>query len=239
VDESKYSTFKDHILVLAPHEGIVSSETWLAVQDRKSQQQKIPSGGDAKNSWLVGLVKCAHCNRALNITYRWNKAHTIQWRYYYDSGFARAESCVKSRLLTRPDDVEQFVFEAMKARLDEITIAKKKKSKPDKEVERLQNELIRIDAEVNGLMEKVAMADDEVFAIINKRLKEFLAKKSDIEEEIRIKQRKHKEIDTVPLQEPLSKWDTLTMDEKHSLAMLMIKYIRVSDETGIEFEMNV
>ena len=43
------------------HKGLVDSETWLAVQDRKSQHKQVPRNTDAKNFWLVGLVKCASC----------------------------------------------------------------------------------------------------------------------------------------------------------------------------------
>lgn len=51
------------------HEGLVDAETWLAVQDKKSRNQKIPNNGSAQNSWLVGLAKCGHCHYALMIMY--------------------------------------------------------------------------------------------------------------------------------------------------------------------------
>ena len=50
------------------HEGLVDADTWLAVQDKKSHNQRIPNNGGAKNSWLVGLVKCGHCHCALSIS---------------------------------------------------------------------------------------------------------------------------------------------------------------------------
>ena len=66
VKESKYNTFKDHILVLAPHEGQISSETWLTC--RKKLMDNTGFGGvhkKAKNTWLAGKIKCGRCGTAL------------------------------------------------------------------------------------------------------------------------------------------------------------------------------
>jgi hypothetical protein len=68
------------------HDGLVDSDMWLAVQDKKSHNKKIPRNGTAKNSWLTGIVKCGYCGYSPVIIYSWNTAKTIQWRYYNDSG---------------------------------------------------------------------------------------------------------------------------------------------------------
>lgn len=54
------------------HESLVDTETWLAVQGKKSRNTRIPNNGDAKDSRLVGLAKCDYCHYALMILYRWN-----------------------------------------------------------------------------------------------------------------------------------------------------------------------
>ena len=51
---------------------------------------------------------------------------------------------------------------------------------------------------------------------------------------MQVKSRKMKKIDTQPLQEPMSRWDELTVHEKHEIAVSMIEVVRISDETGIE-----
>ena len=42
------------------------------------------------------------------------------------------------------------------------------------------------------------------------------------------KARKRRSIDTKPLQEPLSKWDELTAQEKHDVAAEMIEVVYIS-----------
>ena len=65
VVERRNAELKDQILVLAPHEGLVSSETWLTV--RKKLLINAAFGGErkVKNTWLAGKVKCGNCGARL------------------------------------------------------------------------------------------------------------------------------------------------------------------------------
>jgi len=221
------------------HEGLVDSKTWLAVQDKKSHNVKIPNNGSAKNSWLVGLVKCEHCHYALALSYRWNVSRTKQWRYYDDHGAYKANGCVKKRLKTRPDDVENIVFHAMQERIANLVISKSVKIKPDDESENIRTEIIRIENEICKLMDKLAEADDVLFIYIQQRVNALHVKKSELETKLQTKARKHKEIDAVPLTDPMSRWDSLTNEEKHALATTMIDVIYVSDENGVEINFSI
>ena len=221
------------------HEGLVDSETWLAVQDKKSHNAKIPNNGSAKNSWLVGLVKCGHCHYALSLMYRWNVSKTKQWRYFGDHGAYKASGCIKKRLQTRPDEVEKIVFNAMKERIESLVIAKTDRKRPDVESENIKAEIIRLDNEICKLIDKLTNADDVLFEYIQERVKKLHTEKSDLEDKLRTIARKQKEIDTAPLSDPMNRWDSLTVDEKHSLAATMIDVIYVSDEHGIEIEFSI
>jgi len=221
------------------HEGLVDAETWLAVQDKKSRNKRIPNNGSAQNSWLVGLTKCAHCHYALMIMYGWNTSRGRRWRYYGDHGAYKARGCVKKRLKTRPDEVEQIVFNAMKERLENLVIAKAKQTKPDAEAESIKAEIIRIDDEIRKLLDKLADADNVLFGYIQSRVNALHSKKSDWEEKLRTKARKHKEIDTSPLTDPMARWDKLSIAEKHDLAVTMIDVVYVSDEYGIDIRFSI
>jgi len=221
------------------HEGIIDSDTWLAVQDKKAHTVRIPQNRNAKNSWLVGLAKCGNCGYALNLHYAWNASRTKQWRYYLDSGAYRSKGCVSKRPKIRPDGVENIVFEAMKERLENLEIAKKERSKPDTETEKIKTDIIRLDEEIRSLMDKLAQADDVLFDYIQDRIKSLHEKKSGFEEKLRTKARKHKVIDTAPLTDPMSRWDSLSVEEKHSLAVIMIDVVYVSDEKGIDIKFSI
>ncbi|MBR1444944.1 MAG: recombinase family protein [Firmicutes bacterium] len=224
---------------LGYHEGLVDSNVWLAVQDKKSHNKRIPMNYKVTNSWLVGLTKCSHCGYSFFINAAWNVSHTKQWRFYLDSGYYRGNGCVKKRLSIRPSEVEEKVFEAMKERLEQLVIEKKENEKPDSKTESIKAEIIKADEEIKKLMEKLANADDVLFEYINNRVKELHTKKSELETALQSKVRKIKRVYTSPLEEPLSHWDELSMKEKHDVAATVIDVIYVSDEDGIDIHFSI
>ena len=146
---------------------------------------------------------------------------------------------MKKRLKIRPDEVERIVFQAMKERLESLVIAKAEQQKPDAEAESIRAEIIRLDDEIRKLMDKLADADNVLFGYIQDRVNVLHSKKSELEEKLRAKVRKHKEIDTAPLADPMGRWDTLTVDEKHALAVTMIDVVYVSDEYGVDIQFSI
>ncbi len=140
---------------------------------------------------------------------------------------------------TRPGDVEQAVFEAMKERIKTLEIAKKKRAKPSAEVEKINAKLAACDEEIRDLMAKLPKADNVLFGYIQSRIAELHEKKTALEKKLNQRQRKQKEIDTKPLSEPLKKWDSLTLEEKREVAATMIEVVKVSDENGIEIEFSI
>lgn len=221
------------------HEGLVDAETWLAVQDKKEHNFRIPNNGKANNSWLVGLIKCPHCGYSIHVYYSWNARHTKQWRYYRDIGAYNAQGCVSKSLKIRPDDLEKIVFEAMKDRIKSLTITKNSRKKSDTETENLKSEIIRADTEIRQLMDKLADADKVLFDYIQKRITELHNKKSELENKLNTRERKNKTVDVQPLSEPLQRWGELSVDEKHEVAVTMIDAIYVSDETGVDIKFSI
>lgn len=221
------------------HEGLVDAETWLAVQDKKEHNFRIPNNGKANNSWLVGLIKCPHCGYSIHVYYSWNASHTKQWRYYRDVGAYNAQGCVSKSLKIRPADLEKIVFEAMKDRIKSLTITKNRRKKSDTETENLKSEIIRADTEIRQLMDKLADADKVLFDYIQKRITELHGKKSELENKLNTRERKNKTVDVQPLAEPLQRWSELSVDEKHEVVVTMIDAIYVSDETGVDIKFSI
>ena len=85
-------------------------------------------------------------------------------------------------------------------------------------------------------MDKLPDADKVLFAYIQKRIKEFHKAKSQLERKLETKYLKHKAIHTNLLKEPLKNWDSLTIEGKHEVAVMMIDAVYVSDEDGIHVQ---
>ena len=115
-------------------------------------------------------------------------------------------------------------------------IARKQKDTPDAGTESLKAEILKYDDDIRKLMDKLPDADKVLFAYIQKRVKEFHKAKSQLESKLQTKYRKHKAIDMNSLKEPLKNWDSLTIEEKHEVAVMMIDAVYVSDEDGIHVQ---
>ena len=120
----------------------------------------------------------------------------------------------------------------MTVRVNELEIARKQKEYPDMETESVKTDILKLDTEIRSLMDRMAEADDVVFAYIQQRIKELHAKKSELERKLQTKARKHKTIDTKPLVEPLAVWDTLSVQEKHDIAAEMIEAVYISHNSN-------
>ena len=226
---------EDRFIKVGYHEGLVDAEMWLAVQDKKSHNHKIPQSRGHIKSWLVGLVKCGHCGKALLITYNKNADRSKIWRYYKCTGVKTVKGCSKKseRLMLRPDDVEKAVFEAMKAHIAEFEVAKNSNRNKSSEAEKIRAELLRIETDSRKLIDRLIDADDVLFGYIQNKISELHAKKNEYEKQLLSIERKVKKIDTKPILDPLNRWDELTMEEKNALAKVMIDRIDITDEDGI------
>lgn len=228
-----------HFVKLGYHEGLVDGDIWLRVQDRKAHQHKFPSNCKAMNSWLVGLMKCGNCGYAMHVNYSKTSTGKI-CRYFYDYGKYTLNGCShKGKVELRPDDVESAVLQAVRDKIATLKIAKLEATKPDADIEAVKAEILRCDEEIRKLMEKLADADSVLFDYIQKRVTALHEEKSKLESKLQMKSRKQKVIDTKPLEEPMSRWDELTVQEKHELAVTMIEVVYISDEHGIEIKFSI
>ena len=219
------------------HEGLIEPETWLMVQDKKDKNVQFPQNRTGSRSWLTGITKCPHCGYSLKITSCRYRQYT--YAYYYDSGAYTTNGCLKKHPKIKPHEVETAVFEAMKKRLSEMVIEKKEHEKPDSKTEKIQTNIIEIDEEIRKLLDMLKDADKALFDYINQRITQLHDKKSDLEKSLLSRERRKKRVDTRPLEEPLANWDTLSMQEKHDVASLMIDVVYVSDETGIDIRFSI
>lgn len=224
---------------LGYHEGLVDAKTWLAVQDKKSHNHKFPNNGKVMNSWLVGMMKCGNCGYAMHINHCTNKSGKT-YRHFFDYGKYTAKGCKHtSRVEIRPDKVEEIVLELMRERIEKLVIDKKTADIPDSETENIRAEILRYDDEIHKLMDKLADADSVLFNYIQQRVSVLHEEKSKLETKLQIKSRKKKSVNTKPLEEPMSRWDDLTVQEKHALAVTMIDVVYVSDENGVEVKFSI
>ena len=193
----------------------------------------VTRGFDAPNIAAV-LKNPLYVRADKNVYYTHNPKSGNSWIYFTCSGYNSVRGCDSSRIKLKVKDVEQSVYTAMKADIEEFEVSKKNESKSSTEEDRLKAEILKIDSETAKLMEKLADADEVLFGYIQDRIKVLHSNKTEYEKSLMLMERKIKKVNTKPLIEPLNRWDELTVEEKNQLAMLMIDKIFLSNEKGVE-----
>jgi DNA invertase Pin-like site-specific DNA recombinase len=99
------------LLVLAPHEGLISSDMWLTCRRKLMNNVTIQSARKPKNTWLAGKIKCGRCGYALL-----SMANPSDIRYFRCSKRANSKNCPGCGKL-HVTELEKIVFNKMAAKL--------------------------------------------------------------------------------------------------------------------------
>ncbi|MDR2770992.1 MAG: recombinase family protein [Clostridiales Family XIII bacterium] len=102
------------LLVLAPHEGLVSPELWLTCRRKLMNNRTIQSARKPKNTWLAGKIKCGHCGYALL-----SMANPSDIRYFRCSKRSNSKNCPGcGKLLV--EELEIIIYKKMSKKLREF-----------------------------------------------------------------------------------------------------------------------
>jgi DNA-directed RNA polymerase subunit RPC12/RpoP len=108
------------LLVLAPHEGLVSSDLWLTCRRKLMNNVTIQSTRKPKNTWLAGKIKCGHCGYALL-----SMANPSDIRYFRCSKRSNNKNCSGcGKILV--EELETIIYKRMTRRLREFKKSEKK-----------------------------------------------------------------------------------------------------------------
>ena len=146
VQERKNKHLKDQILVLAPSEGLVSSDTWLRCRKKLMANKTFQGGRKAKNTWLAGKVKCGRCGYALM-----SVGNPTGVQYLRCSKRADSKSCDGCGTL-RTREFERFLYGEMVKKLSEFQTLTAKRETVNPKLTALNMELARVEDEIEKLL---------------------------------------------------------------------------------------
>jgi hypothetical protein len=170
VEESKYSTFKDHILVIAPHEGLVSSETWLACRKKLMNNPTFGGGRKAKHTWLSGKIKCGKCGAGL-------MHHNSYFRCRKKLDAKTCEGCGTLRVR----EIEQLMYDKMQKKLHDFqTITGGNHAKANPKLTAYSVELAQVEAEIEKLLDTLIGANKTLLSYANGKIEELDAKRQSL-----------------------------------------------------------
>ena len=218
---------KDYMLVIAPHEGIVSSETWLACR-RKLMNNDDFAGGThkAKNTWLAGKIKCGNCGKGLVYTFNPNKIGYFRCR-------KRAESreCGGAGTL-RVHEVEDFVYQEMRRRMDDFqTLTGGNPVKANPKLTALKVELAQVDAEIEKLIDTLTGAGATLLSYANTKIEELDARRQMLAMEIADMSAGSVSSEQIKkISGRLDNWDNISFDDRRLVVDGLISTIQATSD---------
>ncbi|MDR1439329.1 MAG: recombinase family protein [Clostridiales bacterium] len=225
VEEDKRKSLKGQHLVLAPHEGAVSSDVWLRVRRKLMANKGLQTGRKAVNTWLAGTIKCGNCGHAL--------VHRGMGGYSYLRCHMRLDnkSCEGCGTIHEPE-MEQFVFKAMAQRLSEFrTLNGGDPAKANPKLAALKVDLARVEGEIEKLLDTLSGANPTLLAYANKKIEAL-----DDERQTLAKQIADLSADTVSperviqISRYLDDWENVGFDDRRHVVSGMISIIRATSK---------
>ena len=177
VKASKKNDLKDQMLVLAPHEGIVPADIWLACRKKLMNNMKIQSARKATHTWLAGKIKCGNCGYALMSIFNPSGKQYLRCTKRLDN-----KSCPGcGKIIT--SELEAVVYQQMVKKLDKLQDAdgqkesgkgKSRKSPPCKW------SLLHVDSEIEKLVDSLTGANNVLLSYVNVKIAELDGRKQEL-----------------------------------------------------------
>lgn len=227
----KHTVLDGNNLVLAPHEGIIPSDIWLACRHKCLSNGQVRPYQKAKNTWLAGKVKCGVCGYALVDKHY----STRKSRYLLCSHKMNSKACNGPGTIYT-EETEIVIYGLMRKKLSAFKkLSKSGKPHVNPEITQLNVEKMQIENEIKSLLVKIADSDDALFRYINKRIRELDVCKAEID--LRVKElNTRKQVCVGEIENYLDMWDDLSFDDKRQTVDILIRAIYVtSDKITIEW----
>lgn len=219
-NERKYSNVKDDNVVVALHEGVIDSQTWLKVQYRLEENIRYGNRNNGKATWLSGLTKCGHCGYAMT----GNRSHgKVYFRCSRRMNFGDCNSCPA----IPAEPIENQIWNAILEKVEELKgISISQKNNADIRMNQLKIELIRIDESIDNLVSAIAQGNILSVKVLNDRITSLNEQRIEINEQL---QKINVESTTINSDTILKLMEgKLTFEEKHGIAKALINKVSIT-----------
>jgi hypothetical protein len=213
---------KDQLLVVAPHEGLVPSEVWLAVRRKLMNNPAFKPGQKAKNTWLAGKIKCGFCGTSLS-------ANNV---YYYCRRKRDNKSCEGAGKLYVAE-VEDYIYREMRRKMADFQVlmgGNPAKHNPKLTAKKI--ELAQVEAEIEQLLDTLTGASKTLLSYANGKIETLDAQRQSLLKAIAdmtaeaIPPERMKQITGY-----LNDWGNVSFDDKRLVVDGLILTIRATSDT--------
>jgi len=218
-NERKYTNVKDHNVVVALHEGVIDSQTWLRVQYRLAENIQFGAHHNGKTTWLSGLAKCGYCGYAMSGNRIGNRVY-FRCSHKLNSGDCNSASSLKA------EPLETQVWNAILEKVEELRgVSISQKSNADVRMNQLKLQLIKIEEQIENLVSAIAEGNHVSVKAFSERIAKLDAERTEINEQL---QKITVESTTINSDTILKLMESeLNLEEKHGIAKALIQKVVV------------
>ncbi|MGN0592716.1 MAG: recombinase family protein [Ruminococcus sp.] len=234
-DSHKAADLAGHDVVIAPHEGVIDSKTWLACR-KKLLNHHHAAYGKAQNSWLVGLVKCGKCGYAMSLKKSRRKDGTVGYFCCYLKTSSRM--CDGASRTIRVNLLEKTIQQEIENKIASLSITAPSDDNPiNKQIEHLQIEIDKLDSSIEPLVNQIPNATETVMQYINEKVSALDTQKCKLEKKLSELKESVQLSHESKLENCMQVWDALSFDDKVDVARILIEKILVyPDHTHIQWK---
>jgi hypothetical protein len=218
----------DKEVVLAPHQGIVSSQDWIKCRLRCLSNKTSTRTGKAKNSWLVGKVKCGKCGYSLMIA----KSNSRAYRYFICStkGATMGNACKGTGGTIYAGVLEDYVLGEIRKRLAEFNALRGQEVKDtNPKVNENKIRISQIDGEIEDLLSKVISANSVLKQYINEKIESLDTERWRLQEEVLSANHNQGKNNMDAITDHVEQWDDTSYENRQSVVDTLIKVIHIAD----------
>ena len=224
VKASKKNDLKDQMLVLAPHEGIIPSDIWLACRKKLMNNMKIQSARKATHTWLAGKIKCGNCGYALMSIFNPSGKQSLRCTKCLDN--MSCPGCGK--IIT--GELETVVYQQMVKKLAsyKALTGRKKAAKANPKIAALQVELAHVDSEIEKLVDSLTEANNVLLSYVNVKIEELDELVNQIAE-LTVEATSPEQVSQISGY--LDTWENVSFDDKRRVVDLMIITVAATSDS--------
>lgn len=228
IDTDKKQSLKGQMLVVAPHEGLISSEQWLQCRIKLFGNKTIQANRKAVNTWLAGKIKCGNCGYALMSV----KSRSGQ-QYLRCTRRLNNRACPGcGKVYTT--DIEEYVYrEIVKKFRGAQTPVGYTKANQHPRIQLLVKEADELEREIHILMESLVGAGAALSEYISRRVDDLDRALQEKMEEMAVLAGNNatpEQLERVAA--IVGNWERAVFDDKRFVVSKMISAVRVS-QAGI------
>ena len=233
--KSKNMTQYDNlVLVIAPHKGIINSDTWIKCRLKGEQNIQIPNRRKSYKTWVSGKLKCRKCGYAL----RYNKwtGKTVENEYYLCSAVSGNHRC-QGIGAVRKSIIEEEMLRQIEKKVNEMQLEQTRSSPHQAEINTINVTIFNKEKEIDSLLDKFVGGSETIMKRLNEKV-DVIEREIHIlkQEALRLEESRSSrhQINTKVIQEIFKRWDEVSMGEKQAISDILIKRVLVDEDKTLE-----